>query len=121
MSYYFQLCVLVAQLCPTLCVPKDCACRGPLFMEFSRQEYWNGYPFPSPGELRNPGIKAGSPTLHFPSESPGKSFPATDSESLKPWKMTMYIIGLQAINNCARFKKCICIISCVSEYHFEEC
>ena len=32
-------------------------------MEFSRQEYWSGLPFPSPGDLPDPGIKAGSPTL----------------------------------------------------------
>ena len=32
-------------------------------MEFSRQEYWNGLPFPSPGDLPNPGIEPRSPTL----------------------------------------------------------
>ena len=32
-------------------------------MEFSRQEYWRGLPFPSPGDLPNPGIKPESPTL----------------------------------------------------------
>ena len=32
-------------------------------MGFSRQEYWNGLPFPSPGDLPDPGIKAGSPAL----------------------------------------------------------
>ena len=43
-------------------------------MEFSRQEYWSGLPFPSPGDLPNPGIKSGSPTLQagsLPSEPPG--------------------------------------------------
>ena len=33
-------------------------------MEFSRPEYWSGQPFPSPGDLPNPGIKPRSPTLH---------------------------------------------------------
>ena len=33
------------------------ACQAPLSMEFSRQEYWSGLPFPSPGHLPNPGIK----------------------------------------------------------------
>ena len=40
-------------------------------MEFSRQEYWSGLPFPSPGDLPEPGIKPGSPTLQadtLPSE-----------------------------------------------------
>ena len=32
-------------------------------MEFPRQEYWNGYPFPSPEDLPDPGIKPGSPAL----------------------------------------------------------
>ena len=44
-------------------------------MEFSRQECWSGYPFPSLGDLPNPGIKARSPTLHadsWPAEPPGK-------------------------------------------------
>ena len=37
-----------AQSCPTLCNPMDCTCQAPLSMEFSRQEYWSGLPFPSP-------------------------------------------------------------------------
>ena len=48
------------------------ACQAPLSMGFSRQEYWNGLPFPSPGDLPDPGIKPRSPalqanffTLHF--------------------------------------------------------
>ena len=44
-------------------------------MGFSRQEYWSGLPFPSPGDLPNPGIEAGSPALQaeaLPSEPPGK-------------------------------------------------
>ena len=44
-------------------------------MEFSRQEYWSGLPFPSPGDLPDPGIKPRSPELQadgLPSELPGK-------------------------------------------------
>ena len=44
-------------------------------MDFSRPEYWNGFPFPSPGDLPNPGIKPGSPALQgdsLPAEPPGK-------------------------------------------------
>ena len=44
-------------------------------MGFSRQEYWSGLPFPSPGDLPDPGIKLGSPSLQadsLPSEPPGK-------------------------------------------------
>ena len=32
------------------------ACQAPLFMEFSRQEHWNGLPFPSPRDLPDPGL-----------------------------------------------------------------
>ena len=42
---------------------------------FSRQEHWSGFPFPSPGDLLNPGIKPGSPASQadsLPSEPPGK-------------------------------------------------
>ena len=45
-------------------------------MGFSRQEYWSGLPFPPPGDLPNPGIKPGSPTLEadaLTSEPPGKT------------------------------------------------
>ena len=52
-------CVLVAQLCPTLCGPMDIAHRAPLSMGFSRWEYWNGLPFPSPGIFRTQGSNLG--------------------------------------------------------------
>ena len=51
------------------------AYQAPPSMGFSRQEYWNGLPFPSPGDLPNPGIKPGSPALQadaLPSEPPEK-------------------------------------------------
>ena len=68
--------VLVTQLCPTLFViPWTVARHAPLSMEFSRQEYWSGLPFPSPEDLPNPGIEPGSPTLKADSllsELPGK-------------------------------------------------
>ena len=44
-------------------------------MEFSRQEYWSGQPFPSPGDLPNSGVKPRSPALQadsLPAEPPGK-------------------------------------------------
>ena len=44
-------------------------------MEFSRQKYWSGYPFPSPGDLSKPGIKPRSPTLQadsLPAKPQGK-------------------------------------------------
>ena len=44
-------------------------------MIFSRQEYWSGLPFPSPGNLPDPGIKVGCPALQadsLPPKPPGK-------------------------------------------------
>ena len=55
--------VLVIQLCLTLCDPMDYIPPGSLSMEFSKEEYWSGLPFPSPGDLPDPGIKPGSPAL----------------------------------------------------------
>ena len=44
--------------------------QAPLSMEFSWQEYWSGLPFPSPGDLPNPGIEPGSPALQANSIPP---------------------------------------------------
>ena len=49
--------------------------QAPLSMGFPRPEYWSGLPFPSPGDLPDPGNEPGSPALQvdsLPSESPGK-------------------------------------------------
>ena len=43
--------------------PWTVAYQGSLSMGFPRQEYWNGLPLPSPGDLPDPGIEPGSPTL----------------------------------------------------------
>ena len=54
------------------CIPMKCASHSVMFdsvrphglsMEFSRQKYWSGLPFPSPEDLPNPGIKPKSPAL----------------------------------------------------------
>ena len=55
--------------------PWTVAYQASLSMGFSRQEYWSGLPFPSPGDLPNPGIKPESPALEadaLTSEPPGK-------------------------------------------------
>ena len=67
--------MLVTQLCPALEIPWTVAHQAPLSMEFSRQEYWSGLPFPSPEGLPDPGIEPGSPALEADSlsiEPPGK-------------------------------------------------
>ena len=55
--------------------PWTVARQTPLSMGFSRQEYWSGLPFPSPGDIPNAGIEPESPALwadSLPSEPPEK-------------------------------------------------
>ena len=55
--------------------PWTVAYQAPPFMGFSSQEYWSGLPFPSPGDLPDPGIEPGSPAFQadaLTSEPPGK-------------------------------------------------
>ena len=59
--------------------PWTVAHQAPLSMGFSRQEYWSGLPFPSPGNLPYPGIEPRSPALQvdaLTSEPPGKPTPS---------------------------------------------
>ena len=56
-------------------IPWTVAYQAPQSVEFSRQESWSGLPFPSPGDLPNPGIEPRSPALQadtLPSEPSGK-------------------------------------------------
>ena len=56
-------------------IPWTVVYQASLSMGFSRQEYWSGLPFPSPGDLPDPGIEPRSPALQedaFPSEPPRK-------------------------------------------------
>ena len=58
--------------------------QATLSIEFSRQEYWSGYPFPSPGDLPNPGIEPVSPALQadsLPAEILGKLLAYTSTKS----------------------------------------
>ena len=59
-------------------IPWTVAYQAPLSMGFSRQEHCNGLPFPSPGDVPDPGIEPWSPALQVVSlttEAPGKIFP----------------------------------------------
>jgi len=64
-SYVLSLdaCVLWCSVVSDSVTPWSVACQAPLSMEFSKQEYWSGLPFPSPGDLPNPGIKPRSSAL----------------------------------------------------------
>ena len=62
---------------PDSAMPWTAAHQASLSMRFSRQGYWSGLPFPSPGDLPNPGIEPGSPVLQADSlltEQQGLSF-----------------------------------------------
>ena len=54
---------LVTKSRPTLVTPWTVACQAPLSLGVTRQEYWSGLPFPSPGDLSDPGIEPQSPAL----------------------------------------------------------
>ena len=77
--------------------------QAPLCMGFSRQEYWSGLPFPSPGDLPDPGIELWSPALQadsLPTETPGK--PLTKLEYKKAIDMTL-LIWLLFLRNLPRY------------------
>ena len=70
---YFGGIGLFTKSCLTLAAPWTVALQAPLFMGFSRQEYWSGLPFPSQGILQTQGLKSGSPALQadsLPTELP---------------------------------------------------
>ena len=54
---------VVSKSRPTFATPWTAALQAPLSMGFSRQECWDGLPYPSPGDLTKPVIKPGSPAL----------------------------------------------------------
>ena len=58
-AWWWLSCSVVSNSCD----PMDCSLPGSSVQGFSRQEYWSGLPFPSPGDLPHPGIKPGSPAL----------------------------------------------------------
>ena len=85
-------------------IPWTVAYQVPPSMEFSRQEYWMGLPFPSPGDLPNPGIEPRSPSVQadaLPAEPPGK--PLTYAVKFKE-----YIICM-----CLCVYMCMCVCVCV--------
>ena len=64
-SWWWFSCLVMSDICD----PMDCSPPGPLSMGFSRQEYWSGLPFHSPGDLSDPGVEPGSPVLQVDSLS----------------------------------------------------
>ena len=114
MSGVLPLCVLGTQSCPTRCNPVDCSPPGLLCMGFSRQEYWCGLPFPSPGDLPYPGIEPRSPALQanaLPYELLGKSlpsFPSFREELIILGSCQQWAHGRQADSRCEDWGTQVC-------------
>ena len=65
-NHNFRICYFCAVLSrfshvQLFATPWTVACKAPLFMKFSRQEYWSALPFPPPGDLPDPGTEPSSP------------------------------------------------------------
>ena len=85
--------------------------QAPPSMGFSRQEYWSGLPFPSPGDLPNPRIKPKSPALQgnaLPSEPPGKPQEVTKAKAMAigvaPWPQVTAGQEVQRIHHLQAFQ-----------------
>ena len=69
------MCISFSVMSDSFVIPWTVAHEAPLSMEFPRQEYWSGLPFPSPGDLPNPGVQPASLALaggFVTSETPRK-------------------------------------------------
>ena len=84
--------------------PWTVAYQAPASMGFSRQEYWSGLPFPSPGDLPDPGIEPWSPSLQgdaLTSQPPGKPFKQQRDPSFsqciwaRSWVQVSFLVVLQ--------------------------
>ena len=86
-------CAKLPQSCPTLCDLMDRSPSGCLSMGFSRQEYWSGLPFPTPGHLPDPGIEPAS--LASPALSGSLPLAPPGKQTAEMWhgdKITIYIV-----------------------------
>ena len=72
-------------------------CQSPLSMGFSRQEYWNGLPFPSPRDLPDPGFKPRSPALQV------------DSLPTEPQAKPSIFLAKGKLNSLSQKKESYCI------------
>ena len=98
--------------------PWTVARQAPLSMRFPKQEYWSGLPFPSPGNLPDPGIEPMSPTLageFFTTEFPRKPLWWVE-ESLKchkeqqsEWRIQLLHFTWRKISVCPEMPLCSCL------------
>ena len=85
--YFFHMYAQLLSRVQLFATPWTVTYQAPLSMGFSRYEYWNGLPFPSPGDLPNPWIESVSPSLQadaLPSEPPGNEGSLRSSRCCQP-------------------------------------
>ena len=107
---YHRVCELrCSVVSDSFAAPSTVACQAPLSMGFSRQEYWSGLPFPSPGGLPNPGIQPGSPALAgrlFTTSATGEAQDITGEIMNNKWDpflliyCTLVYSGILCTNHC---------------------
>ena len=93
------VCVCMLSHVQLFATPCTVAHQAPLFMEFSRQEYWSGLPFPTPRDLPDPGIKPLSPA--FPTLA-GRFFTASAT-----WEVPHIFIVLHKIFSSVQFSSLV--------------
>ena len=82
----YAVCEVTSDVSSSFATPWTVACQAPLFMGFSRQEYWSGLTCPPPGDLPDPGIKPRSPPLQadsLPSEPLGRQIRGMQTKEKK--------------------------------------
>ena len=96
------MCVLVLSCVRLFVTPPSVALQAPQSMGFSRQEYWSGLPFPSSGDLPDPGMQTRSPALQadsLPSEPQCRVvFDSGSLESKEMMKGNLYLFSAKAIS-----------------------
>jgi len=91
-------------------IPWTVACKAPLSIAYSRQEYWNELPFPSPRDLPDPGIETWSPTLHAvssPTELQAKPILTITKNEIMPFAetwMKQEIMILSEVSQTEKYK-----------------
>ena len=125
-----HLCVCVLSWVRLFATPCAVAHQAPLSMGFLRQEYWSGLPFPTPGDLPNPGIKPTSlvfPALRggfFTTALPGKPMKSgrghvnAGAMRARPIQQPLEtLLGLEIIDQLnSRVGSCIVLIFCHYQY-----
>ena len=89
--------------------PWTAANQDPQSMGFSRQEYWSGLPFPSPGDLPDPGIEPRSPALE------ADALTCFSKSSLNIWKFTVHVLLKPGLENFEHYfasvwDECHCVV-----------